>query len=228
MRILDVVVFFGRLKGMSARRARSEGDSWLERMGLSEWRRSRVETLSKGMQQKVQFIATVIHQPELVFLDEPTAGLDPVNQDVLKDTMRGLRDQGKTVVFSTHNMAEAEQLCDSVCIISRGRKILDGPLDEIRRANRGNRWRIQYDEPPEAARELFGRRDQFADVVSVSRGWEVTLDPNTSVRSLLTALITFEEVPSRVERIHPSLHEIFVQHVGGVAATAARKERADA
>src|SRR5262245_33487423 len=122
MPVLDVIVFFARLKGISAPLARREADQWLERMGLTDWRRARTETLSKGMQQKVQFIATVIHKPDLLILDEPAAGLDPVNQDVLRETIYGAQREGRTVILSTHNMEQAEQLCDAVCIIARGEK----------------------------------------------------------------------------------------------------------
>jgi ABC-2 type transport system ATP-binding protein len=141
MKVIDVIVFFARLKGMDERSARREADVWLERMGLAEWRDGKVETLSKGMQQKVQFITTVIHEPELLILDEPQSGLDPVNQEVLRDTILAGRDQGRTVIFSTHNMDQAEQMCESVCIIAQGHKVLDGRVREIRRENRGERYR---------------------------------------------------------------------------------------
>ena len=147
MKVLDVVVFFAQLKGVPAATARREGARWIEKMGLGEWRGARVETLSKGMQQKVQFVATVIHDPDLLILDEPASGLDPVNQEVLRDTILETRQRGKTVLFSTHNMAQAEELCDDVCIIAQGRKVLDGGLREIKRANRTNRYAFAFDEP---------------------------------------------------------------------------------
>ena len=128
MTVIDAIVFFAALRGMPESRARQQGVGWLEKMGLGQWQKAKIETLSKGMQQKVQFITTVIHDPELLILDEPASGLDPVNQEVLRDTILGAREKGRTVVFSTHNMDQAEQLCDSVCIIAQGRKVLDGPL----------------------------------------------------------------------------------------------------
>lgn len=224
MKVLDVIVFFARLKGLEKGEARREGARWLEKLGLAEWTRTRVDTLSKGMQQKVQFISTILHRPELLFLDEPSAGLDPVNQDVFRETILELKEQGHTVVFSTHNMAEAERLCDSVCIISRGRKILDGPLDVIRRSNQGNRWRIEYHEPPNHALQFFGREDLFGSVTTDRRGWEVTLLPTMSPRDLLNRLASFDVAPSRFEQVEPSLHEIFVRHVGNTAATPPRRE----
>ncbi|HKP75696.1 MAG TPA: ATP-binding cassette domain-containing protein, partial [Longimicrobiaceae bacterium] len=157
MKVTDVIVFFAELKGMDRRKARAQAGDWLDRMDLSDWRMARVETLSKGMQQKVQFIATVIHDPDLLILDEPHSGLDPVNQEVLRDTMLDARDRGKTVIFSTHNMEQAEQLCESVCIIAQGRKVLDGRLKDVRRENLGNSWQVDFDAATDAARAFFAR-----------------------------------------------------------------------
>jgi len=121
MRVLDVLVFLAETKGVARKSARAKATEWLERLGLAERRLSKVADLSKGMQQKVQFIATVLHDPELVILDEPFSGLDPVNSQVLRDTVIDYRRQGKTVLFSTHIMEHAEKLCDRLCIIARGR-----------------------------------------------------------------------------------------------------------
>ncbi len=228
MRVLDVIVFFARLKGVDRSEARREGARWLERLGLEEWGRTRVDALSKGMQQKVQFVSTILHRPDLLFLDEPSAGLDPVNQDLLRDTILAVREEGRTVIFSTHNMAEAERLCDSVCIISRGRKVLDGSLDEIRRVNLGNRWRVEYLEAPPGAEELFARPGLFESVTPTRRGWEVVLPAGESPRVLFAHLATFDAVPSRFEQVEPSLHEIFVSHVGDVAANPQKREGRDA
>src|SRR6058998_1095396 len=131
MRVIDVLVFLAEAKGVSRRAARIKALEWLERLGLIDWRLRKVSDLSKGMQQKVQFISTLLHDPDLVFLDEPFSGLDPVNSDVMKDTVVDLRRQGKTVLFSTHIMEQAEKLCDQICIIARGKKVVDGPLGTI-------------------------------------------------------------------------------------------------
>jgi ABC-2 type transport system ATP-binding protein len=228
MRVLDVIVFFARLKGVGAGEARREGARWLERMGLGEWRSAKVETLSKGMQQKVQFIATVLHRPELLVLDEPTSGLDPVNQEVLTETILEARREGRTVLFSTHNMSQAEALCEGVCIIADGQKVLDGDLREIRRANRGNRWRIRYDAPPAGAQEAIERAAGEARVERREEGWEVELPRGDDPRALMAALATLEAAPTRFERVEPSLHEIFVERVGATAGTARRREVAHA
>src|SRR6266581_6762165 len=133
MRVLDVLVFLAEAKGVSRRSARAKAIEWLERLGLSDWRMRKVSDLSKGMQQKVQFISTVLHDPDLVILDEPFSGLDPVNSQVLRDTVVDYRRRGKTILFSTHVMDNAEKMCDSVCIIARGVKVLDGRVSDVKR-----------------------------------------------------------------------------------------------
>ena len=224
MRVLDVIEFFGRLKGLSRLHARRAGTEWLERMGLADWRRSRVEQLSKGMQQKVQFITTVVHEPELLILDEPASGLDPVNQEVLRATILDARDQGRTVLLSTHNMNEAETLCESVCIIAEGRKVLDGGVRELRRASGTNRWAIDYDDPPPQARETIARFAPEAGVTEGPCGWEVELAPPVEARDLVAALAALPVPPCRIARLDPSLHEIFVARVGGSASRPQRRD----
>lgn len=224
MKVVDVIVFFAQLKGVDAGRARSEAGRWLERMGLAEWQGSKVETLSKGMQQKVQFITTVIHQPELLILDEPTSGLDPVNQEVLRDTILRARDEGKTVIFSTHNMEQAEQLCEHVCIIAGGRKVLDGNLREVRRANRGNRYAVEWESPSASADEFMAAQPALASATRHGEGWEVELAPTADPRALLGALNELDVPLRRFERLQPSLHEIFVERVGNASTPHRRPE----
>jgi ABC-2 type transport system ATP-binding protein len=224
MKVLDVIVFFARLKGVDAATAKREGERWLERMGLGEWRDGKVETLSKGMQQKVQFITTVMHEPELLILDEPQSGLDPVNQEVLRDTILSARDEGRTVIFSTHNMDQAEQMCESVCIIAAGRKVLDGGVREVRRENRGERYLIEFDAPSERVDRMMAPGPLFREVTARVEGWEVELAPAASVPALLAEL-SQQDVPLiRFERAHPSLHEIFVRHVGDATTPHRRPE----
>src|SRR3954454_17148795 len=141
MQVRRVLSFLAELKGISATDANRRIDEWLERFSLKsadkDWGESKVDELSRGMQQKVQFIATLLHDPELVILDEPFSGLDPINAQALKDTVVDLRKRGKTVIFSTHLMDNAERLCDSVCIIARGEKVLDGGVAEVKAAYGG-------------------------------------------------------------------------------------------
>ncbi len=215
MNVLDVIVFFGAIRGMRESEARREGGEWLERMGLGEWRAARVETLSKGMQQKVQFITTVIHQPDLLILDEPASGLDPVNQEVLRDTILGARDEGRTVIFSTHNMEQAEQLCEHVCIIARGRKVLDGALRQIRHEHLDNRFYIEFESVTAGVLALM--RDggsRFSRTERRGEGWEVALEGDADPRRLMPLLGSLDAPLLRFERVRPSLHDIFVSHVG--------------
>ncbi|HET7275427.1 MAG TPA: ATP-binding cassette domain-containing protein, partial [Longimicrobiaceae bacterium] len=184
MKVLDVIIFFAQLKGLSRDEARRGGEEWLERMGLGEWGAAKVETLSKGMQQKVQFITTVLHDPDLLILDEPTSGLDPVNQEVLRDTILGARTRGKTVIFCTHNMGQAEQLCDHVCIISGGRKVLDGELRQIRRDHRGESYRLEFDERTAEVDEFMTNNRRFSSVRQTTDGWEVDLMAGADPREL--------------------------------------------
>lgn len=133
MQTLELLVYFGELKGVPKKDAEKRGEELLKRVGLYEWKSRKIEELSKGMQQKVQFISTIIHDPKIVILDEPFAGLDPINTEVLKELMMELKKDGKTILFSTHLMEHAEKLCDYVALINKGKKVLDGPLSEIKR-----------------------------------------------------------------------------------------------
>ena len=137
MRVLDLLVFLAETKGVAGLVARQRAQDWLERLGLPDWRQRRIDELSKGMQQKVQFISTILHGPRLVVLDEPFAGLDPINSQVIKDLVVSLAHEGTTILLSTHIMEQAEKLCDAVCIIARGEKVVDGPLSEVKRGHGG-------------------------------------------------------------------------------------------
>src|SRR6266571_6036298 len=158
MRVVDVLVFLAEMKGVERRVARQRALVWLERLGLGDWRTRRIDELSKGMQQKVQFISTVLHEPALVVLDEPFAGLDPVNAQVLKDVVLELRHGGATVLFSTHIMEQAEKLCDQLCIIAGGRKLVDGSLADIKRRASGQYLTVGFDGEAGSAARLFADR----------------------------------------------------------------------
>ena len=224
MKVTDVIVFFAELKGMDRRAARASAEQWLERMGLGDWKQAKVETLSKGMQQKVQFIATVVHGPELLILDEPQIGLDPVNQEVLRVTILGARDGGKTVIFSTHNMGEAEQLCDHVCIIAQGRKVLDGRLRDIRRENVGNRWYVEFDGTGAQADRFMQTETRYGRVEPHGEGWRMNLEPGADPRALMQALAGLDVPVVRFQREQKSLHEIFIDRVSGHVTANRRPE----
>jgi ABC-2 type transport system ATP-binding protein len=229
MTVIDVIVFFAALRGMPESTARQQGIRWLEKMGLGQWQKAKVETLSKGMQQKVQFITTVIHAPELLILDEPASGLDPVNQEVLRDTILGARDEGRTVVFSTHNMEQAEQLCDSVCIIAQGRKVLDGPLGDIRRSHAGHRYRVEFESITPAVLELMDAgHTVLTSATRTGDTWHLELPASDDVQRALAALAAADVRVARFEHVRPSLHQIFVEQVGHAEIAARRPEVARA
>jgi ABC-2 type transport system ATP-binding protein len=226
MSVMDVIIFFARLKGVATGNARAKAEQWLDRMGLGDWRRAKVEALSKGMQQKVQFIATVVHEPDLLILDEPAAGLDPVNQEVMRETILTARKEGRTVVFSTHNMEQAESLCESVCIIAQGEKVLDGALHDIRRSFRSNRYRVSFDgatapPPADAAQQAVLR-----DVQPFAQAWEFSLAPGADAGSAFAVLHALRLPIAKFERIEPSLHQIFIDRVR-VLAQPVRREIAN-
>jgi ABC-2 type transport system ATP-binding protein len=221
MSVIDVIVFFAALRGMAEGTAREHGVRWLEKMGLSQWQRARVDTLSKGMQQKVQFITTVVHAPDLLILDEPASGLDPVNQEVLRETILGARDEGRTVVFSTHNMDQAEQLCDSLCIIAQGRKVLDGSLREIRRGHAAHKYRVEFESVTPEVVALMSRVD---GATRAGDTWEMDLRTADDVRRALTQVASTSVPVARFEHVKPSLHQIFVERVGHAEIAARRPE----
>jgi ABC-2 type transport system ATP-binding protein len=222
MRVLDTIVFFAELKGVSPADARRRGGVWLERLGLGAWQDARVETLSKGMQQKVQFIATVLHEPRLLVLDEPFSGLDPVNQDVLREVVQEAKDAGRTVLFSTHIMDQAERICDHVCIIADGRKVLEGETRAVRRREAGRRYDIEFESSAPRFEAMVRAGRWFDRAEPLNGAWRVDLAPGVDARDLLAELNQLEAPLLRFLRVEPSLHEIFVQRVGD-AGTARRR-----
>lgn len=213
MTVRRLLSYYGALKGMPPREARRAGDAWLERMGLEDWATKKVEALSKGMAQKVQFISTVLSEPELVILDEPFSGLDPVNLEVLREAILHLRDAGSTVIFSTHDMAMAEQMCDSVFMIFRGGKVLDGTLASIRAEYGADTVRVR----------LAGGRKHLEGLTGIERvldlGQSQELVYRGDSQELLRELLDRTRV-EQFEIAHPSLHDIFIRIAGPEAREA--------
>lgn len=203
MKVREQLRFYAELKG--CRNCRREIDDWLERLGLAAWADKRVQTLSKGMSQKVQFIATVIARPELVLLDEPFSGLDPVNADVLRDAVFGLRQGGTTVIFSTHDMGVAEKMCDFLFMIYKGKKVLDGTLESIQEAHATDTVRVRLEENAAGWDGLPG-----VEAVRDLGPWhELRLGRGADAQELLAALMRRGKV-RHFEMARPSLHDIFV------------------
>jgi ABC-2 type transport system ATP-binding protein len=203
MKVRDVLAYYAQLKGM--RKWQAVIDSWLTQLDLSDWADKQVQALSKGMAQKVQFIAAVVTRPELVLLDEPFSGLDPVNMEVLRDAILSLRRQGTTVIFSTHDMAVAEKMCDAVFMIYRGRKVLDGALQSILDAHGADTIRVRLG----GAASL----DHVPGVQSVTdfgQSQELRMATGADPQWVLAALMDRAPV-LHFEVTRPSLHDIFVR-----------------
>jgi len=227
MKVLELLVFLAETKGVPGKRARGDAERWLERLELSEWAMKRVDDLSKGMQQKVQFIATVLHAPELLILDEPFAGFDPVNTQRMKDEVVELARKGTTVLFSTHIMEQAERMCDSVCIIAKGRKVVDGPLAEVKRKHGGRHVILAVEQGSDIVARLTADRRLVAKADDYGRYAEVELAEGADPQELLGSLLREGARVTRFEVAEPTLNKIFIDLVGGTAA-AGIEERRDA
>jgi ABC-2 type transport system ATP-binding protein len=219
MEVRRVLRFLGELKGLSGRDLDRRIDHWLERLSLkgggADWGTSKVDELSRGMQQKVQFIGALLHDPELVILDEPFSGLDPMNAQALKDTVVDLRRQGRTVIFSTHLMDNAERLCDAVCIIAGGRKVLDGGVAEVRDSYGQRIVAVALENAAgPAVRAVLSDRTLVARYDDSHRFFEIELAPAATPQVLLQALVAAGAPIERFERVRPSLHRIFLEKVG--------------
>jgi ABC-2 type transport system ATP-binding protein len=208
MKVREQLVFLGRIHGMDRRDAESETTRWLERLELADRADRKVEDLSKGMQQKVQFIGTVLHRPDLLVLDEPFSGLDPINQDVLETIVREFHQSGVTILFSTHLMEQAERLCERVCLISRSRRILDGDLREIKRRESGGVVAVDFE-----GDDAWVRGREVLDVTRTPTGVRVQIQEDADPHALLERAVRSGVRVSRFQLMEPRLHEIFVRHV---------------
>ena len=213
MKCLDLVVFLAEIRGVPRTEGRKRALHWLGRLGLPEWADKKVEDLSKGMQQKIQFIGTVIHEPDLLILDEPFSGLDPINQDVLEDIVLDFHGRGTTILFSTHLMDQAERLCQRVCLISKARKVLDADLRELKAAERKGLVAVEFDGPD---RWLQGPEVQ--SVEQVNGATHLVLRDGADHQAILRRGVEAGATIYRFDLVEPRLHEIFVRHVGAAAA----------
>jgi ABC-2 type transport system ATP-binding protein len=213
MKVRELLCFLGQLR--TGRAPAREVDTWLRRFELDAWAGKKVETLSKGMSQKIQFIAAVLGEPRLLVLDEPFTGLDPVNMDVLRQAVLDLRGRGATVIFSTHDMHMAEQMCDFICMIFRGRKVLDGTLRSIQDQYATDTVRLRADGAPTVWQNLPGVQ-QVDDLGQVR---ELRLAPGADPQRLLTELLRRTSIQG-FEITRPSLHDVFVRIVRPTLADA--------
>jgi ABC-2 type transport system ATP-binding protein len=209
MKVLDQLVFFGQLHGLHAAEARKRSIEWARRMEISDALDMQTQELSKGMQQKIQFIASLLHDPGLIVMDEPFSGLDPVNTALLQDALLELKDRGKAILFSTHRMDQVEKLCDSICLIDNGEAVLSGRVREIKSSYERNRVNIEFE-----GSSAFLSSPEIAEVKNYSGRAEIKLHPHGDAQRLLQQAASMATI-YRFELVEPSLEEIFIQTVGG-------------
>ena len=211
MIVLDQLVFFGQLHGLSAEEARKRALDWAKRLEIADSLDKKTQELSKGMQQKIQFIATLLHDPGLVVMDEPFSGLDPVNAVLLQDALLELKSQGKAILFSTHRMDQVEKLCDTICLIDHGVAMLSGKMREIKSRYPRDRVVVEFE-----GNDEFLKSDEIAEATNYSGHAEIRLKPQGDSQKLLHLAASMATI-YRFELVEPSLEEIFIQTVGGKA-----------
>src|SRR5947207_13749509 len=209
MKVGEQLRFFAELKDLPGREADKRIDAWLKKLDLTGWKDKRAKDLSKGMQQKIQFIASVIHEPDLLILDEPFSGLDPVSVDLMKETILEQKTSGKTIILSTHQMEIAERLCDDICMINKSRKVLDGQLREVRRSFAQNVVALRV----EGADGLLNDPEVITNVRQNGDDTEVLLTAEASPQVLLKRLVDANVKIAKFELVEPTLHDIFVAKV---------------
>jgi ABC-2 type transport system ATP-binding protein len=212
MTVQDQLLFLGEIRGLSRRDAQAAVARWLARVELGSWAKNKVEELSKGMQQKIQLVGTLLHEPDILILDEPFSGLDPLNQEMFKDLLTEYRGQGRSILFSTHGMELAEKMCDHICLISHGRAVLTGELKEIKRRLSGNSYRLVADGDLAALQGVAG----IDHVLPDEGGAKVFLLPEADGAQVLRDIVG--RVPVREFRSEePELEEIFMKAVRDAA-----------
>ena len=209
MKVLDQLVFFGELHGLTAAEARKRSTAWTTRMEIGDVLNKKTDELSKGMQQKIQFISSLLHDPGLIIMDEPFSGLDPVNAVLVEKTLLELKDQGKAILFSTHRMDQVEKLCDSICLVNNGRAVLAGKVREIKSTYKRDRVIVEFQGSSE-----FLNSPEIAEAKNFSGHAEIRLKENGDAQKLLHQAATAATI-YRFELVEPSLEEIFIQTVGG-------------
>ncbi len=219
MKVGDQALFFAKLKGLKTREAETQLRAWFEKFGISDWWNKKVEELSKGMAQKVQFIVTVLHRPKLLIFDEPFSGFDPINAELLKNEILQLRDEGATVIFSTHNMESVEALCDNFTLINRSRNILSGNVAEIRREMGKNHYRLSFQGDADKLIQTLGpsiRNYNMSAPEQTESGIiynsEFTLNPDVTMHDFIQAANDTVEIVT-FDRALPSMNEIFIRTV---------------
>ena len=217
MKVGEQALFLAKLKGLSHHDALVRLKEWFTRLGIEDWWDKKVEDLSKGMAQKVQFIVTVLHRPKLLIFDEPFSGFDPINANILKEEILRLRDEGATVIFSTHNMSSVEEICDHITLINKSHNILSGKVDDIRRKHGGNIFSVQYKGNSQQLTERIGGVCEILAQEDSTTGYsslKVHIERNEDVRSVVALINDTVEMRQFTETI-PSMNDIFIRAVNG-------------
>ncbi|HZD75439.1 MAG TPA: ATP-binding cassette domain-containing protein [Acidobacteriaceae bacterium] len=209
MKVIEQLIFMGQLHGLDAAAAKSRARQWCERMEIAESMEKKTQELSKGMQQKIQFIATLLHDPELIIMDEPSSGLDPVNVSLLEQTLRELKSKGRTILFSTHRMDQVEKLCDAICLIDQGTAVLEGTMRAVKSRYARNRVVVEY-----AGDASFLTDPSITELRESAGRAEFKLRDGADGQALLHAAARHAQI-FKFELVEPSLEEIFIRTVGG-------------
>ncbi len=210
MKIVEQLRFFGALKNLKGSALNETIDRWLERVKLTEWKNKKASELSKGMQQKIQFIAAVMHNPDLIILDEPFSGLDPINVELLKEIVLELKATGKTIIFSTHQMEVAEKICDDICLINRSRKVLEGSIRHIKEGFGRNSVALRV----VGGDDVLNNPALVAKITEHSDEVEALLHEGADAQQLLRELVASGATVTKFELVEPSLNDIFIIKVG--------------
>lgn len=214
MKVGEQLLYLAQLKNLSYRQAHQNARQWLERLQMADWWNKPVGELSKGMQQKVQFVATVIHNPDLIILDEPFSGLDPINANLIKDEIYRLRTEGATILFSTHRMEQVEEICEQIALINKGRIVLQGTVKGIKQQFKANRYKIELATDNLATHLQLSQNDaQFDLIEQQDQQLIIELHPNVSPNQVLQSLIAQNLPINGFQEILPSLNEIFITQV---------------
>ena len=217
MKVGEQALFFARLKGLSCREATIRLKEWFIKFGIESWWNKRVEELSKGMAQKVQFIVTILHEPQLLIFDEPFSGFDPVNAELLKNEILALRDKGATVIFSTHNMSSVEQICDNITLVNKSKNILSGSVEEIRRRHGNNIFRIEFEGENDPLASVAADRYEILETSEPSparRSVKLRIADSADIRPIVSAVNEAVDLRS-FEELIPSMNDIFIRAVSG-------------
>jgi ABC-2 type transport system ATP-binding protein len=214
MEVGEQLLYLAQLKGLSKKEAKSQINKWFARLGMDDWWKKKVEELSKGMQQKVQFVATVVHEPKLLILDEPFTGLDPINTNLIKDEIRRLNNDGVSIIFSTHRMEQVEEICEHIVLINSGKKVLEGRVADVKQKFKDNIYKIKFEGVLPSNLTMMDEVDKRWEMISKKEG-ELVIKVKESKDSnlILNHLIRGDVHINSFNEILPTLNEIFIKQV---------------